>query len=44
MPRPEGWDEMLNRMKQQSAAFDAAPEVDVDPGFDAWLNGLNQGK
>lgn len=40
-PPPEDWDTMMERLKARSAALDASPEVEVDPGLDAWLNGLN---
>jgi hypothetical protein len=49
-PRPtaaqpaEDFDAMRARMLQQSAAFDKAPEVDVDADLDSWLNGINGGK
>jgi hypothetical protein len=39
----ESWDAMMERLKAQSAALDAAPEVEVDPDLDAWLNGVNSG-
>ncbi len=43
-PLPEDWDSMIDRLKTQSATFDAAPEVAVDADLDAWLSGLDGGK
>jgi len=43
-PSGESWEQMMERLKAQSAALDAAPEVEVDPDLDAWLNGVNGGQ